>query len=103
MQAVLLRSISMRTFQVGMKQRILYAVLLLSGFAFADPAVDAATSRLSHVGVFAFGGVGFAGSISQGQRISPSSSLNRRRLPRRHSGAYSTPGPPKPGVMPRSV
>lgn len=35
--------------------------------AFADDALDAAVQRLSKVGIFAFGGTGFAGVISKGE------------------------------------
>lgn len=37
------------------------------GSAFADDSVDAAVERLSQVGTFAIGGIGFAGVISKGE------------------------------------
>jgi hypothetical protein len=58
----------MRTLHAGTKHGILIGLLLVSALAFADPAVDAATNRLSHAGVFAFGGVGIAGWTSQGEK-----------------------------------
>jgi hypothetical protein len=68
MQTAARRSTFMRTFDAGMKHGILLGLMLVSAVAFADPAVDAATSRLSHAGVFAFGGVGIAGWTSQGEK-----------------------------------
>ncbi len=38
-----------------------------SAFALTDYALDAAVQRLSKVGIFAFGGTGFAGTISKGE------------------------------------
>ena len=38
-----------------------------SAFALADDTLDAAVQRLSKVGMFAFGGTGFAGVISKGE------------------------------------
>lgn len=44
------------------------AVLLLSSLSFAVDPVDAAVNRLANVEYYAFGGVGFAGVTSRGEK-----------------------------------
>jgi hypothetical protein len=49
-------------------KRCVALLLLTCGFAaFADSLLDAALKRLSTVGTFAFGGIGYAGETSKGE------------------------------------
>lgn len=63
-----LRSIDILGVEKTMRFLIAVVLLITSAFAPAEDATTQAVKRLTHVGVFAFGGVGFAGRISEGQK-----------------------------------
>ncbi len=51
-----------------MKTLVVFAVLLCANLACAGDATDPTLDRLSKVDIFAFGGIGYAGTISRGER-----------------------------------
>ncbi len=51
-----------------MKTLIVFAVLLCAGLARAGDAADPTLERLSKVDIFAFGRIGYAGTIPRGER-----------------------------------
>lgn len=54
---------------MGTERKLLVVIcLLFTAFAQAETPVDPVLDRLSKVGVFAFGGVGFAGVTSEGEK-----------------------------------
>jgi hypothetical protein len=50
-----------------MQLRILIAMLVSIGFAVGQESADAALDRFAKIGIFAFGGVGYAGVRSKGE------------------------------------